>query len=311
MRSLLLALCGALALTAHADDNWQAFPLDQSAYDFSGDKLKQQWPTLTRGFHYPFPDAAKVREMATRYPELREQTAFTGDAEAYSQALQDVWRSMFRGDYAKAKADGLKLGPAGQVPAMFAQVTYALYLEPNPARKHALLEEVIERTDAAGALVQADTLAQFGRAYAKARLGEELPIGTVLKRGYTSQIPNELEALLKQDPQHAFALATLGGYHAGVIRKVGSMMARMTYGANKGDMEKYFARSMSVVEDIPISHVEYANALVYVYDDDEAAKALAHLRRAAALKPTYAMEALEVELAKKLLQQQEQQVAAR
>lgn len=311
MRSLLLALAGVAALQAHANDDWQPFPLDQSAYDFSGTKLQEQWPVLTRGFNYPFPDAAKVTEMAQRYPELREQTAFNGDAEAYSQALQDVWRDMFRGDYAKAKAKGLKLGPAGQVPAMFAQVTYALYLEPNTERKHQLLEEVISRTDAAGELVQADTLAQFGRAYAKARLGEELPIGTVLKRGYTSQIPDELEQLLKQDQQHAFALATLGGYHAGVIRKVGSMMARMTYGANKGDMEKYFAQSMAVVDDIPISHFEYANALTYVYGDDEQRKVIDHLRLAANLKPRYAMEALEVELAKKLLREQETQLAQR
>ncbi len=319
MRRTLIALLAACSFSAVAADNWKPFPYDQSAYDYSGDKLRQAWPQLTRGFgaDYPFPDADWVVTMATSHPQALEKTVlantgFTGkpeEAEVYAAKLQDVWRMVFRGDFAEAKQQGLALGVGGQVPAMFAQVVYAMFLVPDQAEKHKLLEEVISYTDQAGELVQADTVAQFGRVYAKARLGEELSVPVVLKRGYTSQIPDELKALLAKQPNQPFALALYGGYEAGVIRKVGKMVGRMTYGVSADNMEKYFSRSFKAQDNLPIGHYEYANALTYVYGDDEQAKALKHLKRAVAIKPINAMEALEVAHAQKMLAQYEQKLA--
>lgn len=319
MRRTLIALLAACSFSAVAADNWKPFPHDQSAYDYSGDKLRQAWPQLTRGFgsNYPFPDADWVASMATRHPQALEQTTttdtgFTGkpeEAQLYAEKLQGVWRLVFRGDFAQAKQQGLALGVGGQIPAMFAQVIYAMFLVPDQAEKHKLLEEVIAYTDQAGDLVQADVAAQFGRVYAKARLGEELSVPVVLKRGYTTQIPNELKALLAKQPQQPFALALYGGYEAGVIRKVGKLVGRMTYGVSADNMEKYFSRSFKAQDDLPIGHYEYANALTYVYGDDEQAKALQHLKRAVAIKPINAMEALEVAHAQKMLAQYEQKLA--
>jgi len=319
MRRLLIALLATCSLSAAAADNWKPFPLDQSAYDYSGDKLRQAWPQLmTRGFgDYPFPDADWVVTMATSHPEALEKTVladtgFTGkpeEAEVYAEQLQDVWRLMFRGDFAEAKQQGLALGVGGQIPAMFAQVVYAMFLVPDQAEKHKLLEEVITYTEQAGDLVQADTVAQFGRVYAKARLGEELSVPVVLKRGYTSQIPDELKALLAKQPNQPFALALYGGYEAGVIRKVGKLVGRMTYGVSADNMEKYFRRSFQARDDLPIGHYEYANALTYVYGDDEEQKVIEHLRLAAAIKPINAMEALEVAHAQKLLAQHQHKLA--
>ncbi|AYC34217.1 hypothetical protein D3880_18430 [Pseudomonas cavernae] len=319
MRRYLLALLAACSLSAAAADNWTPFPYDQRAYDYSGDKLRQAWPQLTRGFgtDYPFPDADWVVHMAAQYPQAVEMTVtgntgFTGkpeEAAAYAAKLQEVWRLVFRGDFAKAKQQGLALGVGGQVPAMFAQVVYAMFLAPDQEEKHRLLEEVIDYTDKAGELVQADSAAQFGRVYAKARLGEELPVPVVLKRGYTSQIPEELDALLSKQPRQPFALALYGGYEAGVIRKVGKLVGKMTYGVSAEQMEQYFSRSFKAADNLPIGHYEYANALLYVYGDDEQKKALEHLRRAAAITPINAMEALEVAHAKQLLTQLEHQLA--
>ncbi|HRL93721.1 MAG TPA: hypothetical protein PK873_09160 [Pseudomonas sp.] len=321
MRHALFALLSLCSLGAVADDNWKPFPHDQSAYDYSGDKLRQAWPQLTRGFgtQYPYPDANWVVKMAKENPQAVQMTVAAGsgfsgkpeEAEAYAAKLQDVWRSMFRGDFAKAKADGLKLGVGGQVPAMFAQVIYALFMAPDQASKHQLLEEVISYTDQAGELVNADPMAMFGRVYAKARLGEELPIAVVLKRGYTSQIPKELDALLAKQPRQPFALALYGGYEAGVIRKVGSLVGGMTYGVSSDKMEQYFDRSFKQANNLPIGHYEYANALTYVYGDDERDKALKHLKLATQIKPINAMEALEVAHAKKLLAGFEQSTAQR
>ena len=321
MRKFLFAVLGLCSLNAVADENWKPFPQDQSAYDYSGDKLRSAWPQLTRGFgsSYPFPDADWVIKMAKQNPKAVEMTAAAGsgfsgkpeEAAAYAAQLQEVWRLMFRGDFAQAKADGLKLGVGGQVPAMFAQVIYALFLAPDQASKQKLLEEVISYTDQAGELVNADPMAMFGRVYAKARLGEELPIAVVLKRGYTSQIPDELDALLKKTPNQPYALALYGGYQAGVIRKVGAFVGGMTYGVDADKMEQFFARSFKQAGNLPIGHYEYANALTYVYGDDEHEKALAQLKLAASHKPINAMEALEVAHAKKLLSSFQQSSAQR
>lgn len=306
---ILFVLLALLSFGAQANPNWKAFPLDQSAFAYSGDELREAWPRLTLGFgDYPFPDADWVRRMAEQYPDaLRSTTAeigFTGaaeEAEAYAAELQEVWRLLFRGDFAEAKARGMALGVGGQVPAMYAQVIYAMFLADNQEEKHQLLEEVIAYNEKAGDLVKADSVAQFGGVYAKARLGEELSVPVVLKRGYTSQIPDQLDELLQQHPKHPYALALYGGYHAGVIRKVGKMVGRMTYGVSPDKMEHYFQRSFQQADSLPIGHYEYANALNYVYGKKERAKALEHLQRAASLQPANAMEALEVAHARNLL----------
>ena len=87
-----------------------------------------------------------------------------------------------------------------------------------------------------------------------------------------------------------------------MIRKVGKLVGRMTYGVSADKMETYFARSFRASDDLPIGHYEYANALGYVYGDNEQDKALEQLRKAVAIKPINAMEALEVAHAKQLLQ---------
>lgn len=105
-----------------------------------------------------------------------------------------------------------------------------------------------------------------------------------------------LLALLAKQPQQRFPLALHGGYEAGVISKVG----KRAYGVSADKMESYFQAR----DDLPIDHYEYANALDYVYGDDEQGKAIEHLQRAVAIKPISAMEALEAARAQSLLDQQ-------
>ena len=52
-----------------------------------------------------------------------------------------------------------------------------------------------------------------------------------------------------------------------MIRKVGKLVGKMTYGVSADNMEKYFQRSFQARDDLPIGHYEYANALTYVYGD--------------------------------------------
>ena len=182
---------------------------------------------------------------------------------------------------------------------------------PDQAEKQRLLEEVIDYTEQAGPLVKADIVAQFGSVYAKARLAEELSVPVVLKRGYTSEIPKELDALLARQPNQPFALALYGGYEAGVIRKVGKLVGKMTCGVSADKMEQYFARSFRQANDLPIGHYEYANALTYVYGDDEREKAIAQLKQAVAISRSTPWKPSEMAHAKKLLAGFEQNTAQR
>src|SRR5690606_39706354 len=87
MRIFLLVLA-LLSFGVQANPDWKAFPFDQSAFDYSGDKLRQAWPRLTLGFgDYPFPDADWVRRMAEQYPEALQRTT-SERSEEHTSELQ-------------------------------------------------------------------------------------------------------------------------------------------------------------------------------------------------------------------------------
>ena len=303
MRTLLISLLCACSLNALAVDNWQPFPYEQSNYDYPGDALQQAWPQLTRGFgpNYPYPDAAWVMQQCQGHPEVfstpmtsnRDFSCTPAGSQTYAARVQNVWRLLFRGDFAQAKAEGLTLGAAGKIPAMFAQTIYAVYQAPSRASRHHLLEQVVSYFDESGEFINNDRAAMFGRIYAKARLAEGLPIAVVISRNYTQEIPQELDALLLKQANQPYALTLYGAFHAGIIHKAGKTLGYLTYGANSDSMEALFARTLNQTDDLAVSHLEYANALTEVYGTSEQPKALAQLKKAAALKPLNAIEALE------------------
>jgi hypothetical protein len=194
---------------------------------------------------------------------------------------------------------------------MFAQVIYARFLAPDQASKQKLLEEVISYTDQAGALINADPMAMFGRVYAKARLGQELSIAVVIQRNYTVQIPQELDALLLKQPNQRYALTLYGAFHAGIIHKAGKTLGHLAYGVNSDSMEELFTRTLSHTDDLVVSYYEYANALNDVYGASEQQKALAQLKIASELKPLNAIEALESARAQASLTRFELSIAQR
>jgi hypothetical protein len=303
MRTLLISLLCACSLSALAAEKWQPFPYAQSSYDYPGDALQQAWPQLTRGFgpNYPYPDAAWVMQQCQSNPDVfatpmtsnRDFNCTPAGSQIYAAGVQNVWRLLFRGDFAQAKTEGLKLGAAGKIPAMFAQTIYAVYQAPSRASRHQLLGQVVTYFDESGEFINNDRAAMFGRIYAKARLAQGLPIAVVIKRNYTQQIPQELDALLLKQPNHPYALTLYGAFHAGIIHKAGETLGHLTYGANSDSMEKFFARTLAQTDDLAVSYYEYANALTDVYGASEQQKALSQLKIAAALKPLNAIEALE------------------
>ncbi len=321
MRSLLISLLCACSLNALAADNWQAFPYEQSSFDYPGDTLQQAWPQLTRGFgpDYPYPDAAWVMQQCQGNPDVfstpmtsnRDFSCTPEGSQSYAASVQNVWRLLFRGDFAQAKTEGLKLGAAGKIPAMFAQTIYAVYQAPTRASRHQLLGQVVSYFDESGEFINNDRAAMFGRIYAKARLAQGLPIAVVIKRNYTQQIPQELDALLLKQPNQPYALTLYGAFHAGIIHKAGKTLGHLTYGVSSDSMEELFTRTLSHTDDLAVSYYEYANALTDVYGPSEQQKALTQLKIASALKPLNAIEALESARAQASLTRFELSIAQR
>lgn len=321
MRKLLFGLLSLYSLSTFAADNWKPFPYQQSDFDYPGDALQRAWPQLTRGFgpDYPYPDANWVLQQCQANPDVfstpmtsnRDFSCTPAGSQIYAAGVQNVWRLLFRGDFAQAKAEGLKLGAAGKIPAMFAQTIYAVYQAPTRASRHHLLEQVVTYFDESGEFINNDRAAMFGRIYAKARLAQGLPIAVVIKRNYTAQIPQELDALLVKQPNQPYALTLYGAFHAGIIHKAGNTLGHLTYGASSDSMEELFARTLTQTDDMAVSYYEYANALTDVYGENEHQKALSQLKLAVALTPRSAIEAFESARAKESLARFELSTAQR
>ena len=88
-----------------------------------------------------------------------------------------------------------------------------------------------------------------------------------LKDGYGGRIKSALETALKLDPKHADAHTAMGAYHAEIIDKVGGMIGKLTYGANKDAALEHYRQALKLNPQSPIAHIEYANGLLMLLGD--------------------------------------------
>ena len=135
-------------------------------------------------------------------------------------------------------------------------------------------------------------------AYAAGRYSQSISVMKALKEGYGGKIKSALETALKLDPKHADAHTAMGAYHAEIIDKVGAMMGKLTYGANKDDSVKHYETAIKLDPLSPIANIEYANGLLMLFGDKEVGKATKLYEKAAKLKGRDAMEVMDIEIAK-------------
>ena len=323
--SFLLVLTATFSLSASANQSqWNSYPTGLTSFDYSGDKLKENWSLLTRGTKEPFPDVAHIKSMGKRFPaamelsikELKANASSMGidyeipdqlreqDYQFYAELIQQTWRYLFEGRFQEARELGMKLGPMGYIPGLYAQSIYAQHLANSQEEKHDMLREVIETTDRMSEYVPNYPFILFGSAYAKARISEDLSMTKALATGYTKPMKKDLENLISLYPDHMYGFASLGGLHAGIVEKAGSkFLARMSYGATVDDMEKYFSVALAETPALPVTRLEYAIALKRVYGKDKNEEALAYLKEAAAMTPVHAEESLDIAKAERLLKE--------
>ncbi|MCD8522728.1 MAG: hypothetical protein LRY66_13050 [Saccharospirillaceae bacterium] len=312
---LRILAAGLLALSAlcHAEtpDNpvfsfqWQAFPYEQTPYDYSGKRLSEYWFQLNRATDYPFPDAGYLSSVLAKNAELKLATPEFESIEQLAEKLQQAWREFYKGNFQLAATQGYALGPIGHGVAFYAQATYGLRLENDKDRRHALWEDIIARHEKTAEQTRHDIMARYFAFYAMARLSEEISSPTVLSRGYMDTMTSELNAMAEAEPYNVFVLAAKGSMDAGIVRKMGHFMGRMAYGADDQVVENYYNAALAQNRLIANVHLEAAQSLLYIYKQKALDRALEQMRIAAGITPISAMEALDSFHAKKLLKELE------
>lgn len=230
---------------------------------YAGDALKKNWDSLHKGDNEAYPKDA---------------------------AQQDAWRAFHAGDFAAAAEGG------GSV-AIKATSIYANHVEKKDAAKVKLFQEAMAMAQALMKSAPNDANAHYQYAYAAGRYSQSISVIKALKEGYGSKIKTALETALKLDNKHADAHTAMGAYHAEIIDKVGAMVGKLTYGANKDDAVKHFEAAIKLNPQSPVAHIEYANGLLMLFKDKEIDKATKLYEKAAKMKGRDAMEQMDIAVA--------------
>ena len=248
-----------------ATTKWTKTPVDTKAVTYAGDALKKAWEGLHKGDNEVYPK----------------------DVE-----LQEAWRAFHAGDFAGAADLG-----AGHAVGVKATSIYANHVEKKDAAKIKLFQDAMKLAEALMKSEPKNANAFYQYAYAAGRYSQSISVIKALKEGYGGKIKSALETALKLDPKHADAHPAMGAYHAEIIDKVGAMMGKLTYGANKDDSVKHYESAIKLNPLSPIANIEYANGLLMLFGDKEVAKATKLFEKAAKMKGRDAMEMMDVEIA--------------
>lgn len=295
---------------------WNKAPFGSQVFDYTPDQIKELWPQLMDGLRIPYPSPEYLRIRYERFPVFKESyPGFDGDFDKLSRDVVNVWRLFLRGDYQEAAREGEKYGVASRIPGKLAQLMYAIYLEPNLAEKHMLLQDTANTVREYGAAVDAMkrdkqfhddyVIIRVGYSYAIGRIAEDVPIATAIARNYVFKVLDAANDVRDLAPDHPLGLAFRAGIDANVVRKVGKAAGRMTFGAKQTDVKVFFDKALGTVPNMAVIRYEYANALLYMDKKRQIDESMAQLKRAAGTKPRFSMEALDAMYAAKRLKEVE------
>ena len=276
---------------------WKAFPHPSKAFDHPGDDLATAWPRLHRGDCEPFPDHAAFARLVAAHPRLKPKI----DLDAAAAAVAEAWRAYHRGAFEEAVNRGLAVGPLGWNAANKAANIHATHLETDEAVRIALFEAVVARAEELQTIAPNLANGFYFQAQALGRWSQAISIAAALARGFAGRVRASLDQTLALAPRHADAHIALGTYHAEIIAKVGGLIGRLTYGADKDAGVKHFETALALDPTSAVARIEFADGLVKMYGASKMNRALALYGEAAALDPADAMERLDVEQAKEEL----------
>jgi tetratricopeptide (TPR) repeat protein len=251
---------------------WHAYT--GRAFDLAGAALERHWPALHAGNLEPFP------------------------AES---AVQEAWRAYHEGRFEDAVNLGESHGGLGLVPAAFAATIYAQYLEVDEERKVEIFERAMQIAERATEACPDNANAFYMYAVAQGRYSQFISMVEALAKGLAPKIRGAAERCLELQPDHAEGHVTLAGWHAEIVDKVGGMLAGLSFGAKKDLAEEHYDRALALAPASPVPHVEKAAGLLLMYGESSREEAMQLLQKAVELAPADAMQALDIEKARKTL----------
>ena len=304
---LIFTLSVLLSFPVLATD-WKDYPEDLQQYDFSGDKLQQQWQELTKLTRVEYPDVDWIRSMMTDYPRLAHHMMVLGsDPEAHpavfkaiqesdysdlSNAVQEVWRLHYSGQYEKAYELGMQLGPVGEVPAIYSRLVHATLLIDDHDDKMEEFEEAAALSNEGLALAPEYRFAEFGLVYAKVRMLELMSTGEARSSGYIPIAQDKLDKLQEYAPDRGAYPLTRGGLEAGIVERVGSFLGSITYGATESSAIENFEKAQKLLPDMAIVYNEYSVGLLRLDEDDFRKEIRKLLNTCMTIEPVNAEDAL-------------------
>jgi tetratricopeptide (TPR) repeat protein len=230
-------------------------------FSYPRTSLKQHWPQLHGGDREPYPTAAVVAKLARGSAQVAEDVARAGGAGAVATALEGAWRSFHHGDFIAAIRAGEALGALGAMVANKAAATHTLYLEKDAHKRLTMLRAAIERGDDAVRQLPDHANAHYALALVLGRYSQRISILEALAAGYGTKIRKHLERVLQLEPKHAEAHIALGLYHAELVKTLGSLAARLTYGASGGEAIAHFRQAVRIEPRSVVARAEYAHGL--------------------------------------------------
>lgn len=272
-----------LLLTSVSHSQWQSYPDNLQQFDYAGEKLAQNWPTLAAATGLPWPDAHFIESMMLEFPDLAERLKVLAQAEGASEALkaslkkdyqplalavQQVWRLHYEGKYQHAYETGLTLGPAGIFPAMYAKLIHTTYLIKDKETKAAQFEEVDKVISEILPFANNYAFILFGDSYQKARRLELMSTTAATASGLLGPTQDNLTALHQADPDNPLYSAMLAGIDAGIIERVGSFVGGMTYGADEDKALQLFQSALTIQPKLAVLYHEFAQVLLRLDNSD-------------------------------------------
>jgi tetratricopeptide (TPR) repeat protein len=270
----------------------------QTAYSYPGAELKKHWDALHAGDREPYPTAARITKLAKGEATLERSVARHGGAASVAAALEEAWRALHAGDFLRAMETGREQEALGVAVANKAAAIHTLYLEKNDRKRLEILRAAVKYGESAVELLPDYANAHYTLALALGRYSQKISILEALAAGYGGKIRTHLERTLALEPKHAEAHVALGLYHAELVSTLGSLAARMTYGASERAALEHFKRAIALAPGSAIAHVEYARGLLLLDADAHREQVEELCSLAASCKPLDMMEQLDIDRAK-------------
>lgn len=272
---------------------WNSYPHKNAHFTYKGDKLKNAWPQLHAGDCAEFPDSEWVAYQLDEYPD-GGPADFDDDVSNLADSLQDAWRHFHAGKFEQATRLAHDCGILGHAISGKSTGIYATYLEPSETAQQKLFLGAVELAEDAIELLPDDANSYYFHAFNLGRYSQSISIVKALSQGIGGKIHSSLQNTLSLQPDHAEAHTALGLYHAEIISKVGKTLGKLTYGASIPKALKHFETALELSPDSPIAHIEYANGLYLLYEDDKLEEVTDLYVKATELKARDAMEQLDI-----------------